>query len=842
MTNMDNENISKLDRCLRTNPILFTGAGFSLGATNALGHDLPSGWELKKIILTKLLGYKEGDDDYNECLQYTLSDLCTYAKTEKSQNVVNDFIVEQFIGCEPKPFHKKLAGSRLWKKVYTINIDDLFENSAPKSRLAVQNMPRQISYTGAKQIEYIKLHGCVNNRAEGVVFSRSEYIDSMLQSQDYRFSSFARDMQTQNFVIVGTEMDEINLDYYLKLFGINSNNSSRGQLFFINPKPSRLFKAKVSIVGATIIEWTTEEFADHISKIEPESNSKESLRLDGYICLNELYNNDKYFKGYRSNLYFGEYPKFKDVVFDWDFIHPEINCIFENINSRFHNSSNSLSTLYGKTMVGKSVYLYRLAMQLIHENCCVYKFVGDRFDYYHFAFFCRTLPFDKVVLIFDNAGFYYSSLRELLKVFPKDKNIAIIATTRTYSHFRKRYSLVASPEFMEFLVSGATKERSGLFAKEIESKLDNKGYLGLLKSRNKDERIGFIKSHNDVSSLLYSITEGSNFRKRSLDSYKTRRLSSFGHDFLTVLAFLQKLELPYLPLELLALWNVSNYSNVLKECEDFITIHEDFKGVTLRSNILTNNILNGLPRNYKIKLLKEILILLAPQMTGTIHSYWTEMISSLMKVKLLRGFLKMNTADVKNLLSDIKTYYNEDFNYWLQVGIAEQYDSDYEAALNHFHQAESLSPTSYIVRNAIARNYLRQANEINPVDDALLLFQQGEELMVRLIQESEEFQVKAFSTHCLLFEKVRFFNRHNLVPDKATVDEMMDKLKYVIDRDPKSPMTRHISNVFGQFLVKHNLTKKLGVISMYDLKYIKGILSDDPIDENFVLEDFEIDS
>lgn len=838
---MDNETISKLDRCLRTSPILFTGAGFSLGATNALGNAIPSGWELKKLILTTLLGFKEDDDDYKECIQYTLSDLCTYAKTEKSENIVNDFIIEQFTGCEPKPFHKKLAGSHLWKKVYTVNIDDLFENSAPKSRLAVQNMSRQISYTGAKQIEYIKLHGCVNNRTEGVVFSRSEYIDSMLQSQDYRFSSFARDMQTQNFVIVGTEMDEINLDYYLKLFSINSNNSSRGQLFFINPNPSRLFKAKVSNVGASIIEWTTEEFAEHIAKIEPESNTKDSLHIDGYICLNDIYNNDKNFKGYRSNLYFGEYPKFKDVVFDWDFIHPDINNVFENIKSRFSNNLNSLSTLYGKTMVGKSVYLYRLAMRFIHENCCVFKFVGDRFDYYHFANFCKKVSYDKFVLIFDNAGFYYSSLRELVKVFPKDKNIAIIASTRAYSHYRKRYSLVAYPEFMEYFISGSTKEYSGLFAKDIEKKLDAKGYLSFLKSRSTANRIDYINSFNDVSSFLYSITEGAIFRKRSIDSYKTRRLSSFSYDFLTLLAFLQKLELPYLPLDFLAMWNMYDYSTTLTECEDFITIHQDFNGVALRSNILTNSILKASSKNQKIKLLKDVLILLSPQMTGTIHSYWTELISSFMKVKLLRGFLKMSNADVKNLLSDIQSYYNEDFNYWLQVGIAEQYDSDYESALNHFHQAESLSPTSYIVRNAIARNYLRQANETQVVDEASNLFRQGERLMTTLIQESEEFQVKAFSTHCLLFEKVRFYDRHGLVPNKADIDGMMDKLKYIVDRDSNSPMTRHISNVLGQFMIRHKLTGKLGALSIHDLKYIKGFLSDTTLDDNFVLEDFEID-
>ena len=46
---MDTDVIKKLDRCLLSgNPILFTGAGFSLGAVNGAGENLPSGYQLKK--------------------------------------------------------------------------------------------------------------------------------------------------------------------------------------------------------------------------------------------------------------------------------------------------------------------------------------------------------------------------------------------------------------------------------------------------------------------------------------------------------------------------------------------------------------------------------------------------------------------------------------------------------------------------------------------------------------------------------------------------------------------------------------------------------------------------
>lgn len=48
---LDTDLINKLDRCLLSgNPILFTGAGFSLGAVNGAGEKLPSGIQLKKKV------------------------------------------------------------------------------------------------------------------------------------------------------------------------------------------------------------------------------------------------------------------------------------------------------------------------------------------------------------------------------------------------------------------------------------------------------------------------------------------------------------------------------------------------------------------------------------------------------------------------------------------------------------------------------------------------------------------------------------------------------------------------------------------------------------------------
>lgn len=843
---MDTNIIGKLDRCLLSGKtILFTGAGFSLGAKNGAGQDLPTGFGLKKLLLTELLGYKESDEEYNELIEDKLSDICAFSEQEASQAKVQDFIIEQFSDCEPKEFHKTIANFGKWKRIYTVNIDDVLENSIDRSMLAVQDVERPITYTKAKQVEYIKLHGSVRNRSSRLVFSNQQYVDSMLKSTDYRFNTFSQDMQMENFVVVGTEMDEINLDYYLNLFSSGAWKTTHGQLFFINPKPRRIFRSKIEALGAYIIEWTTEEFARHLDEIGGVSTGYTD-DIDGFLNVRKRFDSDKHFKGYKSELYFGRSPEYRDIIFDWDFQNPDISSLKDTIIDYLNGSGGKrlFIALYGKSLSGKSVYLKRLGIELVHENYAVYERTGLELDIFNIIQKIRGEKERNIAILIENASFYYPEIKKLLSHIPIDKNIVVLTTARTIYHHKKRYTLVSEPWFKEVAITGETKTLDGLFAESIEQHLEEKGLLGKLKAKSKADRLLYINKFDDVESCLYSITNGSYFQKRQIDLfYKDKQKKNLGrfYDLLCQLAIFSKLDLPYLPLEVVGLLYGTDYSHALNACDNYIALHRDVNGISLRDSYLVPHILMYLKGSRKIALLKEILVSISPQVVDSNHNYWNEMASTLMKGKRLRSMLKMTNGEVKNLLTDIKAYYNDDYNYWLQVGISEQHDSEYELALNHFRQAESMSPHSYIVRNAIARNFLRQANEEENAEFAKTMHEQGIRLMNSLIDECEEFQVKAYSTHCLLFEQVRFFRRNSITPDGITVNTMYALLKRVIDKDPDGPMSKHISNVFFKFVKENNLTKLLPTLTLYDLRYVGPLIEDGNSVRKDILEDFDID-
>lgn len=844
---MDSTLIQKLDRCLLSgNPILFTGAGFSLGAVNGAGEKIPSGNELKRKLLVDFLGYQENSEECVELMASSLSDICTFAEGEYSSQKLHDYLIATFSECTPKEFHNTIARFPFWKRIYTINIDDVLENASEKAALVVQNSERQFMYSRAKQKEYIKLHGCVKNRSGKLVFSNHQYVDSMLSSTDYRFNCFARDMQVENFVILGTEMNEINLDYYLQLFSSVSDKTSHGQLFFINPSPRLVFKSKVTKVGAHIIEWTTEQFANHLQELCKTAGSKKvgDNKIEDFLCVKDRFDIDRNFKGYKSFLYFGQYPEYRDIIFDWDFTNPEIEDLYDFINTTVYNGYGHtlMLSLFGKSLSGKSTYLKRLAIKFVKDNVAVYDYCGKRFDVKDVCSKCNSLTDTNIALFFDNASFYYSEIRHLIQTFPKNKNLVFISSARTYAHNRKRYCLVSEPWFKEILVTGDTKSEGDLFAIDIAKKLDEKGLLGKLKSKSFKERVLYISSFSDVESCLFSITRGRHFQSRQLKNFfDMKEKYSDGMDLLRQLAILYKMDLPYLPLELVSLMYNRNHQTILKSTENFITYNKECNGISIRDTFLVQHLLKNV--NYKKynELLKDILVVVSPQVLDGNHTYWNEIASTLMKCKLLRTVLHLRNIDVKNLLTDIKPYYNDDYNYWLQVGLSEQHDSEYELALNHFRQAESMSPNSYTVRNAIARNYLRQANEIPELSEALPIHEEGVSLMKRLISEREEFQVRAYSTHCLLFERIRFFRRNKIQPNDDVLVEMYNMLKSVIDKDSEGPMSRHISNEFAKFVKERNLTNKLPHISLYDLKYFKGLIETQDISVKNYLEDFELE-
>ena len=182
---MNNLEVQELKRILfDTNPILFLGAGFSYGATNDKGI-IPTGEALKDEIFKEFVEKKVTQSDADEIRVSSLQDMCQfiYDYLNKKEEL-KTFLMSRFKGVKPKDFHLLLT-SYQWKRIYTVNIDDLVEkiysnNTCP---ILVQNKSKEQLCDDC--VEYIKLHGCVNAPEEPIVFSKSEYTES-IKERNYK--------------------------------------------------------------------------------------------------------------------------------------------------------------------------------------------------------------------------------------------------------------------------------------------------------------------------------------------------------------------------------------------------------------------------------------------------------------------------------------------------------------------------------------------------------------------------------------------------------------------------------------------------------------------------------
>lgn len=840
---MTNENIEKLKNILlNQSPILFLGAGFSLGANTKTGKDIPSGNQLKKIIIEDFLQYDSSNKDYNELMGYSLSQVCQVCTNMRAPEYLDDFLTDYFSQTTPSKNHLRLT-NYFWKKIYSTNIDDIVENVYKQNgkSIIVQQFKRKFTHKDDNATEYFKLHGSVNNPSEGFTFSTDNYVDTMIQSRDYRFSTLSSDMHSENFIFLGSSFDEINLDYYFKLYENTGYASSRGKIFIINPTPSILLKTKIEKIQATLIEWNSEEFFNYVDEIVSQQKSISSYDISkdihnlGFIKIKNLRDSFIDIKNYDSKLYLGYEPQWEDIFSDWDFIDERIESGFKKFLENSRNVKAGIMSLYGKPYIGKSTFLKRIGNTLREEGFETFAFIGKRFNYYPFLQFIRKSEFSNFALIVDNASYYYGPLKLLMQSIPPGKKIIIVTSSRPYFHYKWRYNLVGEFFTEFFLEPNITKN----YAISIAKKLEEKGFLGELKNlKTIDDKANNIMKNNDVMSFLFSLTYGKGFVKRlNKDLEPLLKNDDLTKDLLIGLAIFNTLELPNFPHELISYFTKNRAKEYIKKIDGFIKFTNS-DSLQLRSGFFTANIINSVKMDKIISHLEEMLILISPQVDDKDHSYWNEMHASLTKEKTLRKILGLNSKQVKHLLYGLRHYYSENFNFWIQLGIAEQREKEFEKALNHFRQAEALRPTSYMVQNAIGRNFLKQANSIKAFPIAKKYYDEGESILLNLIENREELQARAFSTHTYLYEKILFIQKFKIHLSNDEIIKMNDYLKRLTDKDPNDIMAKHIGNIFIRFLKRINKANLI-VNDFEDLAKIKALFTDHNIDIDDLMDDLE---
>lgn len=202
---------------------LLTGAGASVGGTNRGGHDLPLGGAYSEE-LCRLKGVP-----LSTPLQRVFALL--------SEDERKEHVIDRFSGCTPSNAISAIP-KFIWKRIFTLNIDDCLQAAyAAPDRMqdhVTRNYRDPLEEEQSNAIvPIIHLHGWVGKADQGFVFSRDEYI-RQLRHHNVWMTILAESLAVDPFVIMGTSLDEFDLEYYLSMRTPTTARPDRGPSILVS--------------------------------------------------------------------------------------------------------------------------------------------------------------------------------------------------------------------------------------------------------------------------------------------------------------------------------------------------------------------------------------------------------------------------------------------------------------------------------------------------------------------------------------------------------------------------------------------------------------------------------
>lgn len=258
---LERDRLAELASVIRSGEaILFTGAGFSAEARDRENKPLPDAREMVSDLWQMLYAdHWKGEPDDS-----SLSDLYDAALL-KCPDQLRAYLDRRLkIGDAPLPQTFARWFSAPWRRIYTLNVDDLElavmrQFQLPRPLIPLSALAERPRHTNGG-LEVVHLNGIAGDAAEDVTFSTMQYA-SRLCTEDREYQRLVADLRTRPFVFVGTTLDEVVLWKHVQL-----ERQSRGRP--PTPRPhsfliaSNLTRARRDVLESVKIHWIPAKAAE----------------------------------------------------------------------------------------------------------------------------------------------------------------------------------------------------------------------------------------------------------------------------------------------------------------------------------------------------------------------------------------------------------------------------------------------------------------------------------------------------------------------------------------------------------------------------------------------------
>lgn len=247
-----------IEKALDGDAIIFTGAGFSTGATNARSKPIPTGKPFAQQLMMKL-GVKEKELSLEYAAEAFVSD--------RGKDALIAEVEEQFYCTHIENHHIEIAKVP-WKRVYTANYDDVMETAYKQnSRILISVTPSNDIYkTPKNQTLCVHFNGYVQTLDRDKIVDEVKLTVSSYLSESVVNSSWAFDFRSnlklaRAVFFVGYSLSDLDIRRLL----VNSPQLKEKCFFILGPSPNKLTKQLAELFGAPEI-ISAQQFADAIKK------------------------------------------------------------------------------------------------------------------------------------------------------------------------------------------------------------------------------------------------------------------------------------------------------------------------------------------------------------------------------------------------------------------------------------------------------------------------------------------------------------------------------------------------------------------------------------------------
>lgn len=246
---------------------LFLGAGFSIYSKDKNGKNLPLGFELCDELIEEFKCPKISD----------LSKVCTIIDSRESEKL-KEFMISRFTVDTFEDFYTTLLTINT-PRIFTTNIDNLVSKVFSKSKKRYLNdvFKNGSTYNDKNAIDYIPIHGTVENPDEKFLFNTIE-LASSFNSRRAAWTSLSLAAEQLPSLFIGYSLNDVGA--IESLFNNFNNPVSQKNRWIVLRQENDANETYFKALGFKIIISETKEFLEYIATLSNIEDVKQSKEID----------------------------------------------------------------------------------------------------------------------------------------------------------------------------------------------------------------------------------------------------------------------------------------------------------------------------------------------------------------------------------------------------------------------------------------------------------------------------------------------------------------------------------------------------------------------------------